>query len=219
MLPFLLSSIILFVVWLIFFFVSKETRKEQMIMSVIGLVMAPPLLLIATTDYHVISADQALPIGIEDLLFSFCLFGIASIIYHVILGKHLHKFKGKKLRLKNPAVHWIAHLILVLGVWTCIALGAIIVFQLPSTQSIMIGGLMVGIYIIAERHDLLADALLSGLLTVILIFLVEHVFFIRLFPGVTKYIWQWSSTEFVWAGIVGFTIGPMYEWLRRYRIT
>jgi hypothetical protein len=24
--------------------------------------------------------------------------------------------------------------------------------------------------------------------------------------------------EILWAGIVGFTIGPMYEWLRRYSI-
>ena len=227
---FLLSSIILFIVWLIFWFVSKDTRKEQIIMSIVGLVMAPPLLLIAATDYHKIVANQALPIGIEDLLFSFCLFGIASIIYHILLGKHVHKFKGDRLRFKNPVIHWISHLILVLGAWACISLGAITIFQLPSMQSIMLGGLMIGIYIIADRHDLLMDALLSGLMTAILLFLVEHIFFVRLFPDVAANFWQWNTLskfavggipfeEIVWAGVVGFTIGPMYEWLRRYRIT
>ncbi len=227
--PFLLSSILLFIVWLIFFLVSKKTRREQLIMSVVGLVMAPPLLLIAATDYHQIVSDQALPIGIEDLLFSFCLFGIASIIYHVLLGKHVHKFKGDRLRLKNPAAHWISHLLLVLGVWACIALAAIVFFQLPSMQSVILGGLMIGIYIIADRQDLLIDALLSGFMTFVLIFFIEHIFFVRLFPDVAAHFWQWNTLskfiigglpteELLWAAVVGFTIGPMYEWLRRYRI-
>jgi len=227
--PFLLSSLVLFIIWLAFLFVSKETRKEQLIMSVVGLVLAPALLLIAGSSYHTLVPDQPFTFGIEDLLFSFSLFGIASIIYHVLLGKHVHKFKGDRLRLKNPVAHWIAHLILVLGAWICLSLGAIVVFSIAPMQAILFGGAMIGVYIIASRNDLLVDALLSGLMTAAIIFIVEQLFFIRLFPNIATNYWEWETLskfvlggipleELLWAGIVGFTIGPMYEWLRHYFI-
>lgn len=229
MTPFFFSSLILFLVWLAFLFASKETRKEQLIMSVVGLVLAPALLLIAGSNYRAIVPDQSFSFGIEDLLFTFSLFGIASIIYHVLLGKHVHKFKGDRLRLKNPAAHWIAHLILLLGSWVCLSLGAIVVFSIAPVQALLFGGALIGTYIIASRNDLLVDALLSGFMTTILVFLVEQLFFIRLFPNIATNYWEWSTLskfiiggipleELLWAGIVGFTIGPMYEWLRRYSI-
>ncbi len=229
MIPFLLPSLILFIVWLVFLFVSKETRKEQTIMSIVGLVLTPALLMIAGTSYHVIVADQPLTFGIEDLLFGFSLFGIASIIYHVFLGKHIHKFKGDRLRLKNPAAHWIAHLILLFGSWVCLSLGAIVVFSVAPIQALLFGGVMIGMYIIASRNDLLVDALLSGLMTALLVFIVEQLFFIRLFPDIATNYWEWGVLskfilggipleEILWAAVVGFTIGPMYEWLKRYSI-
>lgn len=229
MLPFLLSSIILFIIWLIFFLTAKDTRKEQIIMSVVGVVLAPALLLIAGSNYHALNPDQSLSIGIEDLIFSFSLFGIASIIYHVLLGKHVHKFKGERLRFKNPVVHWFSHLVLLLGAWLCLTLGAITIFSIAPMTALLFGGVMVGMYIIASRNDLLVDALLSGLMTAILVFVVEQLFFVRMFPDVAAHYWQWSTLskfvlggipleEILWAAVVGFTIGPMYEWLRRYTL-
>ncbi|MCX6714427.1 MAG: hypothetical protein NTX72_01290 [Candidatus Uhrbacteria bacterium] len=227
--PFLLPSLVLFIIWLILFFVSKETRKEQVIMSIVGLVITPALLLIAGSSYHAVVPDLPFTFGIEDLLFGFSVFGIAAIIYHVLLGKHVHKIKGDRLRLKNPAAHWIAHLILVLGSWICLSLGAIAIFSIAPIQAMLFGGVMVGMYIIASRNDLLVDALLSGLMTAALVFLVEQLFFIRLFPDIATNYWEWTTLskfilggipleEILWAGVVGFTIGPMYEWLKRYSI-
>jgi hypothetical protein len=229
MTPFFFSSLILFLVWLAFLFLSKKTRKEQLIMSTVGLVLAPALLLIAGSNYRAIVPDQALSFGIEDLLFAFSLFGIASIMYHNLLGKHIHRYKGDRLRLKNPVAHWIAHLILILGSWICLALGVIIAFSIPPMQALLFGGAMIGVYVIASRNNLLIDAILSGFMTALLVFIVEHLFFIRLFPNIATNYWEWDmlSTfiiggipleEILWAGIVGFTIGPMYEWLRRYSI-
>ena len=227
--PFLLSSLILFIVWLIFLFVSKETRKEQTVMSVVGLVMTPALLVIAGTSYRAMVPNQPLTFGIEDLLFGFSLFGIASIIYHVLLGKHVHKFKGDRLRLKNPITHWVAHLVLILGAWICLSLSAVIFFETLPLQALLFGGVMIGMYVIANRNDLLIDALLSGLMTALLVFIVEQLFFLRLFPESAATYWQWSSLskfilggipfeEILWAGVVGFTIGPLYEWLRRLQL-
>ncbi len=224
--PFLLSALFLFVIWLLLVLVSKETRKEQIIMSLIGLLAAPSLVFIASTDYQQLVNSQPIPFGVEDLLFSFSLFGIASIIYHVLLGKHMHKFRGKRLKIKNPAVHFLFQFIFVLGVWACLSLGSVFLFQLDIIHAFFLGGLMIGIYIIADRHDLLIDALMSGLMMALLLFFVEHIFFFRLFPTDTSHFWQWSTVsaffltnvpvvEIIWAAVVGFTIGPMYEWLRQ----
>ena len=224
--PFLLSALFLFVIWLLLILVSKETRKEQIIMSIIGLLAAPSLVFIASTDYQQLINNQPIPFSVEDVLFSFSLFGIASIIYHVLLGKHMHKFRGKRLKIKNPAFHFLFHFAFVLGVWACLALGSVLLFQLDVIHAFILGGLIVGIYIIAERHDLLLDAVMSGIMMALLIFFVEHIFFFRLFPDTSTHFWQWSTVstffltnvpvvEIIWATVVGFTIGPMYEWLRQ----
>lgn len=199
-------------------------------MSAVGLVMAPVFILLAGTRYQNTLITQQISFGVEDFLFTFSLFGIASIIYHVLLGKHVHSFKGDKLRLKNPAAHWIAHLVLVLGTWICLTLSVIVIFSTPPMQAILFGGALIGIYMIANRHDLLVDALLSGIMSTALVFLVEQLFFIRLSPEIASAYWQWSDLspfilggipleELFWAAIVGFTIGPMYEWLRHKKIS
>ncbi len=227
--PFLITALILFIVWLGFLFASKETRKEQLLMSLVGLFAAPGILLIASANYLQVGLEGTIAIGIEDFIFSFSLFGIAAIIYHVLLGKHAHKLRGQRFHLKNKAAHWFAHLILILTLWAFVALMFIHVFSLSTIQGFIIGGLLIGIYIIADRHDLLLNALLSGLFTAFLIILVEHIFFLRLFPNVLGHVSPWHTInnillvgipaqELIWAATVGFTIGPMYEWLRRFEL-
>jgi len=227
--PFLLTSLLLFLVWLLIAFFSQKTRHEQIIMSLVGLVLAPGILVIVSSDYRNIISNSFAGVGIEDLLFSFSLFGIAAVIYQIIVGKHIHKLKGERYRASHPAVHWYIHLILTLGLWAFISLLLISVFELASIRALIVGGLIIGIYTIADRKDLLLDALLSGLFTAILVFLSEQIFFARLFPDVVGNFWRFDQMnlfliggvpleELMWAAVVGFTIGPLYEWLRRYRL-
>lgn len=230
MLPsFLIASLVLFVVWLALFLFSNTTRREQVIMSIVGLMLAPGVLVIVANDYRNIVSDTVAGVGLEDLLFSFSLFGVAAVLYQALLGRHAHKLKGERLRHAHPAVHWYAHLLIVLGLWAFISLLLIHVFELASIRSLIVGGLMVGIYTIADRRDLLLDALLSGLFTAILVFLTEQIFFARLFPDAVASFWRFDEMslfliggvpleELLWAAVVGFTIGPMYEWLRRYEL-
>lgn len=227
--PFLLASLVLFFIWLVLILCSNHTRREQLIMSVVGLVVAPGLLVLASNDYRNIVSDQLASIGIEDLLFSFSLFGISAVIYQVLVGKHTHKIRGDRYRAKHPAIHWYVHLILVLGLWAVISLLFMDVFALHSVRALIAGGLLIGIYVIAERKDLLLDALLSGLFMAVLIFLTEQIFFVRLFPSAAEGFWRFTEMktvliggipleELLWAAIVGFAIGPMYEWLRRLEL-
>lgn len=229
MTPFLLVSIIFFVLWLVFFLFSNETRKEQLMMSIIGLVLSPGILLIAVTDFRRIISDDTAIIGIEDLIFSFSFFGIASVIYQILIGKHAHKMRGGRYETHHIG-HWVGHLALIFGLWAFAALLLIHVFDLSSIKGLVVGGLLIGIYIIADRHDLTLNALLSGLFMAALIFIVEQIFFVRLFPVDAASFWQFNALskfviggipleEIMWAAVAGFTIGPLYEWLRGYRVS
>ena len=229
MTAFLLTSIIFFVIWLALFLFSNATRREQLIMSVVGLVLSPGILLIAAYDYRQIISDEISAVGIEDFLFAFSFFGIAAVIFQALVGKHAHKIRGSRYEMTHIG-HWVGHLLLVLGLWAFAALMLIHVFSLSSIQALIVSGLLVGMYIIADRHDLTMNALLSGLFMAALIFTVEQLFFIRLFPLEAATFWQWDTLsgfiiggipleELMWAAVVGFTIGPLYEWLRKYRLS
>jgi hypothetical protein len=228
MTPFLLTSIIFFVIWLACFLFSNKTRKEQLIMSIVGLVLSPGILLIAAYDFRQIVSDEVAVVGIEDFIFAFAFFGVAAVIYQVLIGKHAHKLRGSRFEMVH-AGHWIGHLLIVLGLWAFATLLLIHVFTLASVQALIIGGLLVGIYVIADRHDLTMNALLSGLFMATLVFIVEQIFFVRLFPVDAASFWQFDVLsgfiiggvpleEIVWAAVVGFAIGPLYEWLRGYRL-
>lgn len=229
MTTFLLVSLIFFVLWLTLLFFSQETRREQIIMSIVGAIMAPGIISVVAVDYRNIVSDQAAVIGIEDFIFAFALFGIAAVLYQVLLGKHLHKLKGERIKIKHPITHLITHLILVLGLWAFITLLLIHVFSLVSIHAMIVGGALIGTYIIADRHDLLFNALITGLLLAMLLFVTEEFFFVRLNPIETMTFWQWNALskfmiggvpgeEIMWAAVVGFAIGPLYEWLKRYEL-
>ncbi len=227
--PFLYVSLAFFVVWAIILFCSKQTRHEQVVMSVVGLVLAPGALMVASVDYRSVGVTSVTSMGIEDLLFAFCLFGVAAVIYQVVFGKHIKRFRGDRLFLSHPPTHWLAHLIIALGIWACISLTLTIVLALSTIQAIIVGGLMVGTYIIADRKDLMFDALLSGLFVSVLVFVIEQLFFVRMFPEIASGYWQTAQLsglalggipveEILWAGVVGFTIGPLYEYMREMRL-
>lgn len=228
MTAFLLTSIIFFVIWLSLFLFSGETRREQLIMSIVGLVLSPGILLIAAYDFRQVVSDEVSAVGIEHFLFAFSFFGVAAVIYQALIGRHAHKIRGSRYEMKHLG-HWVGHLLLILGLWAFAALMLIEVFDLSSIQGLIVGGLLVGMYVIADRHDLTMNALLSGLFMAALVFIVEQIFFVRLFPVDAASFWQFDALsgfiiggipleELMWAAVVGFTIGPLYEYLKRYQL-
>lgn len=222
---FLYTALALALVWIFLLLLSEETRKEQLIMSAVGLIITPGALLITSTDPRAGIQEYATAVGMPDLIFGTALFGIAAVLYQALFGKHAEKLRKKPYHLASPHMHWGAHLIIIVGVWLFIAAASHLVFLLPPLQSFIIAGLMIGIYLIAERKDLMTDALLSGIVIAILIFLLEQLFFVRLFPEAAAMYFEERglsgiilggipAEEILWAAIVGFTVGPLYEYLR-----
>jgi hypothetical protein len=225
--PFLLLSLGLFVVWLLLFFFSKQTRRELIIMSCIGLLLSPAILTIVAADYRAHLVEPT-PLQFEGFLFVFAFFGIASVVYEALF----RKFTGKKRErhiLKPPTLHWISQIIIIFGVWAFITLASMTIFQLSSVQSMIIGGLLIGTYVIADRKDLLLDALLSGAIMAVLIFLAEQFLFFYLFPDSLTDFWHPALLsgltvgvvpleEIMWAAIAGFALGPIYEYVKNLKI-
>jgi len=227
--PFLYVSLALFVFWCGVLFLSKKTRQEQLVMSVIGLALSPGAIMIASLDSATSGTTIGGTVGIEDLLFAFSVFGLASVIYQVVLGKHAKRLRGDRIFLSHPATHWLAHLIIALGIWTCIALSLVVVLGLTAAQSVVVGGLLVGTYVIADRKDLMFNALLSGIFVSALVFAAEQIFFVRMFPDAAPAFWNARHLgglmlggipveEIVWSGVVGFAIGPLYEYMREIKL-
>ena len=228
--PFLYISLILFIIWCLFLVFSKETRKEQLVVSIFGFILAPGMILLAVgNDFRKTFQLESGTIGIEDLLFAFSVAGIAAVIYQVAFGRHVHKIPKKRWRLHPNPMHWLANLIAILGLWALISLSLLLLFGINSVYALIVAGLMIGIYMIADRHDLLMNAIFSGLFMGVLIFFLEYLFFARIFPGASAEFWHWESLsgihtgsipleELLWALTVGFTLGPLYEYVRQWRL-
>lgn len=226
--PFLLLALIMFFVWSLLFFFGKKTRREQIIMSIAGLVLTPAILMVASSDYRANGSIISGFVGVEDLIFAFSFVGSAAVVYEILIGRRLVPIRHKHLWGKHP-LNWLAGLVIILGGWALVSCAAIFLFPVNSIYAFMVGGLMITTYIIADRHDLLLDSLFSGLFMAILVFGLEQLFFIHLFPTDARAIWQVDRLsgflpggvpveEFVWFLIAGMAIGPVYEFVRHYRV-
>ena len=229
MTSFLYASLTLFLIWLGFLLFSKATRKEQLIMSLVGLVITPAAILIASVDYRSVFASEMASFGIEDFIFAFSLFGIAAVIYQALVGKRARAWRGERYKAGNKVAHWFAHLLIIIGIWVFTSFVMVAVFSMIAIHAFIVGGIMIGIYVIADRHDLLFNALLSGIMVAVLIFIIEQIFFLRLYPETLTSITLLSNAsgyvigsvpleEIFWAAVVGFSIGPLYEYLRHERL-
>jgi len=227
-LPFLLLALTVFFLWALLFFFGKQTRREQIIMSLAGLVLTPAIIMIASADYRVTGLLPGGFIGVEDLIFAFSFTGVAAVAYELLIGKRLVSVRHQHLWGKHP-INWFSSLIIILGGWALISLAALFLFPINSVYALMVGGLMVITYIITDRHDLALDAIFSGLFMAVLIYGLDLLFFVHLFPSEAASIWQIDRLsgflpggvpveEFIWVLIVGMAIGPVYEFVRHYRV-
>lgn len=209
-------------VWLVLFFISRETRREMLIMSVLMLLAMPGTIWLAGTDVRSLEVFTGIVITADMLIFGALVGGIASVAYHVLFRKRFQKLKKSERKpIKPAAAHWLAHLLIILGIWAFASLFLTFVFNINAAHTLIVGGIMVGLYVIADRKDLLMDALLSAILMAVMIFLIEQVFVIRIFPEITPTAFFASVPleEIAWAAVIGFTFGPLYEYTRQLKLS
>jgi len=212
---FILAS--LTVIWVIFFIASRETRREMLVMSLLMLAATPGAVYLAAAEPRASQVITDLSVPNENFLFAFTIGGIAAVIYHIVYRKTFRKVPASKRTPATPAAaHWLALMVIIGSAWFLAAIIMTFAFGLNPLHALIIGGIMIGLYIVADRKDLLTDAVVSAVFMAVIIFAAEQLFFFRFYPGLesTTYLGAVPFEEIAWAAVLGFTFGPLYEYAR-----
>lgn len=162
----------------------------------------------------VFTLNTGLHFGIESFIFAFSIGGIASVIYDEVFGmKYVRARKSKRPKHFLITITLLSVVILILNS---------IIFRTNSiyiTSALM---LLVGSTVTFMRHDLLKDALMSGLLTGLLMLIFYTCYFLIIFPSAIQNWWLLNNLsgifvfgvpleEILWGFCWGFIAGPIYE--------
>src|ERR1700722_15906251 len=164
------------IVWLILFFIRKDTRKEQLSLSYAGAILGPLSEIIYFRDYWLPASIFPLHIGrfpfmIEDVIFGFAIGGIAAVIYEVVFRERLSKFS---VHPKRVIKSFSIVIIFIFTLFFLLALG------INSIYASSIAFVVAAIPMIYVRHDLFLNAIGSGL-CVMLIMLISYFLLFNVF--------------------------------------
>lgn len=183
-------------------------------MSFISAPIGPFSELFYRRDYWRPELFNGWPIGLEDLLFAFTIGGIATVMYEVFFNKK--NIKGNFSSYPKWPVT-----VATLGIIWIIVGNVLLNFN--SIYVSVLGFLLAGSVIILLRRDLLNNALVSGLLVAILMF-VFYLIFNTVFDDIIQRWWLLKNLsgillfgvpleELMWGFGFGFAAGPTYKFI------
>ncbi|MFH2013899.1 MAG: lycopene cyclase domain-containing protein [Patescibacteria group bacterium] len=220
------------IIWIIFFIFSKKTRTEQLIMSFlffgIGIISEN---LFYFHDYWSPGSILSFNIGswhilLEDILFSFAIAGIGSVAYEIFLNKRLES--PRKINLTNFIFKLLP--IIVLGFFSFYLFLFLGVNSIFATS---FGFIILSIFIIRKRRDLLFCSLFSGLSVMIIMFFSYFTihFLITNAEELIEKGWMlhnslWGMrflgipiTEMIWGFTAGAFIGLLYKFITNIKFS
>ena len=221
-----LWSLIFLTIWLILFLHRKDLREDMLFISFFfgwGGVISQFTHLV---DWWRPLTLTGTPVGIEDFIIGFSIGGIASVIY--IEMYHL-KFKSEHhfLKMKSKKHYFMGDIFLF--TFALVFLGMFYIAHLSSFYSVVIAYLS-GIGVMAfYRKDLILDSAVSGIIMLIMGFLIYCLLFL-LYPEYILKFWylrgNWYSqlmfgiplSEYIWFFFTGAFIGPLYEFVRNKKL-
>lgn len=215
---YLISALIFLFIWLILYLYRKDLRHKMLKMSLILAPFGPLSQLLYIRDYWRPELFNGWVIGLEDIIFSFAIGGIASVIYE--------DFFGKKYVKRHLPRHRMSMLTIVLFVVIFMAIGNLYLGYNSIYVSILVF-LIIGLFVILLRHDLLKDAIMSGLLMACLMSLFyfgSHLILGKVFDDIIQRWWITGNIsgvlifglpieELAWGFGLGFIAGPIYEFI------
>jgi hypothetical protein len=215
------------IVWLVLYLAKKSTRGEQLHFSYIGAVIGPLSEIIYFKDYWLPKSALFLNVGrfplmIEDVLFGFAIGGIAAVIFEVVFRTRLRKLSHHS---KHIIKSWAIALIFVLALLVFLALG------LNSIYASAFAFVVAAIPILFYRHDLLLNAVGSGICVMLVMFVSYYLLFNLASNTEALMKEQWlihgtfldlrfagiPLTEMAWGFTWGFLAGPLYEFILNKR--
>ena len=210
-------------VWILLMLTKPELRREMVVLGVFALLLLPLAFTVNTTGVDEI--EQGLnTLSFLDLLFSFVLAGISGGIYHAIFGKRYHKLPKPKplVRTSEPMTQfWLMRLFLGFLIFTWSILLIAFFFPITIPTAVFLSALLVTVYTLSHRKDLLLDTLMSAGLTGFVVFVAAWVAYqfvsidFSIAPVVSSTIVLGVPADLLlWSVALGLAIGPMYEFIR-----
>lgn len=220
-------SLIFLLAWLLIFIKAKQWRQPMLILSLITMVFGPFSEYWYFKDYWQPATILKLPLGgIEDLMFGFAIGGIAAFAYEAFFIKHLCNCQAKQQKYE----WFLLFFVLVEGA-TMIILNNL--FKVNSIFASALGMIIVAAVMLYLRRDMIINALASGLLVALIMFVIYIVPQV-LFPQAHQFMaYYWllynqpsgrlifghvPVTEMLWGFSWGLVWGPAYEFLTGARI-
>lgn len=213
------GCLILFAIWLAFFVLRKDLRREIIFGSLLALPFGFAEFLLVPEYWNppsLFNLIERYGVGLESFLFFFTAGGIAAVAYEVIARKRTIKIKPKGKLLFLP------YLIVVL-------VFVVLELILPSktAYNAIFTLLLAAIIIAIKRRDLIVQIVLGAVFFGLIYFLLLFVFN-RLFPG---FIVKTYTLENLWGIMIlgvpleeivfGFSGGAcwstFFEYIRGYR--
>jgi Lycopene cyclase len=212
------------IVWLLFWFLRKDVRKEMLIMGVLWSFLS------IGTEYIWFTRDWWRPltimgtrVSVEDLLLGFFVGGISAVLYEVL-------FHERHLSLRIQHVHrsllhkLLTILFILLSITSLLFWG----FGLTSFCASSIAFIVAALVMFVLRKDLFIDGLLSAVLLVTVSTLFYSVIEFLSPHWISRtYLWGTLSgilivgvpvEEFIFWFLVGFVFGPLYEFWQGERL-
>lgn len=210
---YIIGDLVLVGIWLTLFTVRKDLRREIITASLATAPLGPLSELFYLRDYWHPVLLGGLRIGLEDVIFAFAIGGIASVIYEAVFKVHQRPSKTRKHHRSIAYICMAGVVVMIVGT---------IFLGFNSIYVSTAGFLIVGLCIAGLRHDLLPNALFSGILLSVL-FLCWYTILQIIFPGIFQAWWKLSNLsgffvggipaeELLWAFGWGFMAGPIYEY-------
>ena len=215
---YLVLTIPFIVGWLLLFVLSKKTRKQQLIMSLLLILGGTISELLYFQDYWKPASILFKNIGpirilLEDFLFAFSAAGIGSVIYDAILRKEF----VISARTNNIIAFLSVAIIAVSISFIMFILG------INSIFATSIGMLVATLYILIQRKDLLPVSLLNGLFTACIMFIFYSILFNVVKNADELFRQGWliyktpldirilgiPLTEIIWGFVWGALLGPI----------
>lgn len=224
---YLIGSLVFLAVWGLLFWKARAFRRAMLILSAITAVFGPFSEYWYFKDYWQPELLLKFPIGgFEDILFGFAIGGIAAVSYEAIFINRVCFCEKRKLERE-----WF--LLVFVGI---LALSMLVLNNLLGLNSIWassIGFMIAGTLMLLMRADLLLNAVGSGILVALIMFII-YIIPLAFYPPthqIMTQIWKLSGTpegillfghvpltEMVWGFSWGFVWGPIYEFMAGARV-
>ena len=209
---YLVGDLMLGVGWLALFLWRRDLVRE---MVVVGLIMGTTALAVAPLFYDYWRPLYLHPFGLEEFFYGFFAGGIASVLYEELYGKHFTNRRDRRH-------HWVL-IFFSLGLLSALAFFYMLSIGILSIYASAFLLILCGTLPLALRHDLVADALVSGF-AFAFFSAVFSVAYLYIFPTVVETWWNvelltgtdmlgFPAEEIMWAFAFGFSAGPLYEFL------